>query len=337
MKTTLLALLVTLAPLTAARAAPGPTAEAESLINHGLDLREKGDDEAALRDFQRANELAPSGRAMAQIALAEQALGRWADAEAHLDQALRATGDAWVTRRRKVLASELESIREHLGSVDVIGAPAGAELSVNGKRAGDLPLPRPLRVPAGSAVLELRAPGFFPLTRTVLVTPRGLHREAVEMAPVPREPPRPPPPPAGGPARPDVTAGPPEPRPVAAPATGSWHRPAGYAAAAGAIVGLGAGFAFHLTRESRANEFNDQCTVMDGKPAGAADCAARRDRVDSATTAAIVGYGAAGVLALTSVLLFATAPEPGAAVQAAWSCAPAAAPQAWGVGCRRAF
>src|SRR5262245_7061850 len=66
--------------------------EVEALIKSGVSLREQGKDEAALREFQRAHELSRAPRALAQIALAEQALGRWIDAEAHLEEALTAAG-----------------------------------------------------------------------------------------------------------------------------------------------------------------------------------------------------------------------------------------------------
>ena len=56
------------------------SAQEEALIKHGLELREKHDDEGALAEFQRAYQLSKGGRALAQIALAEQALGRWVDA-----------------------------------------------------------------------------------------------------------------------------------------------------------------------------------------------------------------------------------------------------------------
>ncbi|HEX3697716.1 MAG TPA: tetratricopeptide repeat protein [Polyangia bacterium] len=52
-------------------------AEADAAISKGVVLRRQGKDEEALEFFQRANKLAPSPRAKAQIGPAEQAIGRW--------------------------------------------------------------------------------------------------------------------------------------------------------------------------------------------------------------------------------------------------------------------
>jgi hypothetical protein len=81
---TFLALAMAIGPSRFAIAAP----DDEALIKQGLERRKRGDDEGALRLFEEAARLSRTGRAMAQIALAEQALGRWADAEVHMVEAL---------------------------------------------------------------------------------------------------------------------------------------------------------------------------------------------------------------------------------------------------------
>src|SRR4051812_7480565 len=53
-------------------------ADALELLREGVSLRREGRDEEALQRFQRAYEIGHGGRALAQIGLAEQALGRWA-------------------------------------------------------------------------------------------------------------------------------------------------------------------------------------------------------------------------------------------------------------------
>src|SRR4051812_16131890 len=81
--------------------ASGPTVAqvadpAEAAIRRGVDLRRQGQDDQALQEFKKAYELSPSPRAIAQIGLAEQALGRWVDAETHLEAALGSKTDAWI-------------------------------------------------------------------------------------------------------------------------------------------------------------------------------------------------------------------------------------------------
>src|SRR5688572_1092503 len=72
------------APPMGAEGSPRVQAEALELIDRGVEQRKAGDDRAALELFRRAFELNGSGQALAQMALAEQALGRWLDAHQHL-------------------------------------------------------------------------------------------------------------------------------------------------------------------------------------------------------------------------------------------------------------
>ncbi len=115
------------------------SAQEEALIKHGLELREQHDDEGALAEFQRAYRLSKGVRALAQIALAEQALGRWVDAETHLTQALRHTDDRWIGRYEKLLRQSLASIQGHTGSLQITGAVAGAEILINNEKVGTVP------------------------------------------------------------------------------------------------------------------------------------------------------------------------------------------------------
>lgn len=79
--------------------APVRAQSAETLIDEGVQLREQGRDAGALERFQRAYAESRSARALAQVALAEQALGRWVDANAHLTEAL-AMGGEWIETHR---------------------------------------------------------------------------------------------------------------------------------------------------------------------------------------------------------------------------------------------
>jgi hypothetical protein len=173
--------LVTIAAATPARAqAP----DANELTKRGLALRRARRDAEALEEFRRAYAVDPTPRTLAQIALAEQALGRWVDAETDLRAALRAGGDPWIVSNRRVLDAGLSAIREHLGSLDVEADVAGADLWVNGSRVGPLPLAAPLRVEAGSVIVEVRAEGYAPARRMTSVDPGGSARESVHLVPL---------------------------------------------------------------------------------------------------------------------------------------------------------
>jgi len=180
---------------TASAAEPDPV---ESAIHRGVELRKRGDDEQALQEFTKAYEASRSPRALAQMGLAEQALGRWVDAEVHLSGALEAKSDAWIQKNRPALESAAGTVAKHLGGLEVLGSPAGAEVLVGGNPAGHLPMDKPLRVPAGDVVIEVRQAGFRPITRTVNVTAGIMSRETIALVPSGTDEQKPPSPPGQG-------------------------------------------------------------------------------------------------------------------------------------------
>ena len=141
-----------------------PASDAEALISRGLELREKKKDDEALALFRQAQKTAPSPRARAQVALAEQALGMWVPAESDLTAALATESDPWISKNRAALDGALGVIRKHIGSLEVRGAEK-AEVFVDGHRIGTGA--GPYRVEAGRRTLEIRQPGFQATSRTV--------------------------------------------------------------------------------------------------------------------------------------------------------------------------
>jgi hypothetical protein len=171
-----------------AQASGDAAANAGTYWEQGASRMEQGDYLGALGSFRRAHDLAPSPRTLVQIGLAEQALERWVDAEAHLSEGLAARSDPWVERRRRILEEALEKIRSRLCELLVEGSPAGAEVLLDGEVVGVLPFGRPLRVVAGRRTMEVRAPGFHSARRQVALDPGGRRRESFDLVA------RPPPP-----------------------------------------------------------------------------------------------------------------------------------------------
>ncbi len=161
----------------------GPDAQqrAESLVEQGVALRQRGDDDGALERFREAYALVPSARSLAQIALAEQAIGDWLRADRDLRQALAARDEPWIERNRGALSGALEQIARRIGTVDVRVNVPGAELWIDGARIGALPLTEPARVVAGAVLLEVRAEGFATLRRSVEVRGMALVRETFNL------------------------------------------------------------------------------------------------------------------------------------------------------------
>jgi hypothetical protein len=160
-----------LAPSTAIA---GPGEDADAAIARGIAYRKTHDDAAALGEFLTARSLLSTPKTTAQIGLAFQALGRWPEAAAELEACLRDENDPWIAR-------SLTSVRAHLGSVEVRGSPLGAEVLVDGKRVGAIPMPSPTWVNPGKVVVEVRSPGFLSAERTINVTKDSISRETIEL------------------------------------------------------------------------------------------------------------------------------------------------------------
>jgi Tetratricopeptide repeat len=153
-------LLVVITVYASSSMAAEPSSSADALVEQGISLRQKGQNQEALELFQRAHALAPSGRTLAQIGVAEATLQRWIDAETHLAAALDSHDTPWIqnAKNRAALEKSLMLVRAHIAEVSIVG-PAGAEISVGGSPAGRLPLAAPLHLPEGRTRIEGSADG----------------------------------------------------------------------------------------------------------------------------------------------------------------------------------
>jgi hypothetical protein len=158
--------------------------DADDLIRQGVERRRQRDDAGALRLFEQAYEAGHSPRALAQIALAEQALGKWVSASEHLRQALAIQGDPWIAKNRGALTEAAARVGEHVGWIEIFGGPQGAEVRLDGGSRGTLPLPRPLAAPTGSVAVDLWLGGSVAVHRTTTVRAGETTREAFDTPPV---------------------------------------------------------------------------------------------------------------------------------------------------------
>ena len=159
--------------------------DVDAILKRGQDLRRKGRDADALVEFQRAVRIDDSGRAWAQVALAEQALGLWLDANAHLRRALERSQEPWVKKNRHALDGAQQTIQAHLCELEVWGQPAGATVLVDGKPMGKLPSATGW-FEEGSVPLEISAPGFVAASKRLRLTEGGRIREHVGLKPAPK-------------------------------------------------------------------------------------------------------------------------------------------------------
>lgn len=328
---TLVALLVA----TQLTVAPPPVAHAQeasdanALIDQGVERRRAGDDEAALELFTRAWEASRAPRARAQMALVEQALGHFVDAEAHLLEALAVTDDPWIVLRRADLALALEAIQLRLGYLEVRGGIEGADVRLDGRSIGTLPLDEPIRLPAGSYRMEVIARQHYPFARQITIVPEGTTRETVVLTQTPLAPPS------------EGTAVPHSPLGTTDDESGGSARPVlGAALLGGGGVMLVTSAVTFALRQRRATDYNSDDCLVGGATRGETcgglyDGALRAQRASAATLSLGVGLAVAGSLMF---ILGSEPPDesatPAATVQVACGASFGAN---WGAQCRLRF
>jgi hypothetical protein len=321
------AVLVLCFGLPARAAPPAPAArtdaeEAEQLIRQAIELRQQNKDERALPLLEKAYHLTRTPRTAGQLGLVEMALGYSLEAEGYLNEALASPDHPWVAKNLGTLQRAVARLREQIGDLTVTGTPDGAEVWVNGKRAGQLPLAAPVRLNKGTAAVELRAPGYVSASQSVVITGGGhqqvgfsLTREEV-VGPLP-----PPPPPL--------------------PDDGSRKRLRRYAWAAAGVgaAAIGFGIVESFVAVDKQDTFNNHTgpdpnnpgrTITDCNTKNLSDaCRPLADSYHNAVTLAVVGYGVGGALAIGSAVLFVmSSPKRHAAAAAptgettAFACAP---------------
>jgi hypothetical protein len=290
-------------------AADDPTAAA--LIERGLDLRQAQHDPEALVLFEEAQALSPSPRGQAQVALVQQALGRWASAERNLRAALAEKDDAWIASRRPILEHAMSIILAHLGDVEIVGAKSG-NVYVDGARIDEPDALSHLRLEVGRRTFELRTPGLYPFSRVLDVRPGEVVRVEVEqhaLLDAPREP----------------LAKPVAPPQADAASDGHVQRTIGWIALGGAGLFVATGAAGLIERSVVAGDFNASTTCT-SQPSNMLSSQCRGWLNDGSTgqTVAIVGFVGGGIVAALSVALLLTAPPRKTSI-AAWNipCVPA--------------
>jgi hypothetical protein len=307
------AVLVCAAGRPAAAGEAQPAADAETLMRQGIELRRAGKDAEALGVFQRAYALDGAPRALAQVGLAEQALGKWGLADQHLRQALASSADTWVRKNRAVLEDALKVIGHHVGVVEVSGSPAGAEVRIDGELVGRLPLPGPVSVTAGGIAIEVRAPGFLTIARAATVDVGELTRESFNLqslTPTTRASaePQAPPPAAAGATEPAAQVTAPAPPPGGQDQMGA-RRVVTLSIAGLAVGALALGVIEHLSWQSKVGSFDDMAGCDPAAPSrGGSACQQLYDDGQRAKTIAFVGYGLSAGLAATAAILYFTQP-----------------------------
>jgi hypothetical protein len=296
-------------------------AEVEALIAKGNELRRAGTPGPALPYFQKAYQLARTPRTAGQLGLAELAAGYPVEAAEHLAAALESPKDPSIVKYRQMLADALATARSQIGELAIQGSPAGAEVEVNGRVVGVLPLSSPVKLAARNTEIVVRAPGYSERRQLVPIAGGQRHDLAVNLekvekpteptpAPVVVPPPSPAPSPAAASAAPTAVVV--DARPADAVDSGSGTRTAAWFVGGGALAVAGTAVVLNLASRSSLSAFNASCVndpmgimrIPGGQLTTDDQCRDRYDSWQSYRGWAIVGYVSAAALAVTSGVLF---------------------------------
>ena len=241
----------------------------DELNRRGVEARKREDDTAALEYFRKAYALHHSPRGAAQMGLAEIALGRWADAETHLQEALASPNDPWIQKNKQVLQTSLDRVQDQFGTLQVLGGPAGAEVLVEGRVVDQLPMQKGARVRTGECRFEVRAPGHSNVVRTVAIEAGVPRRETVELSPSTTASKEASGAPANGPPAPLASSKPPNDQPPLPPGdapSDTNHarlRTIGIVLGASGLAAVGGGIAFGIAAKSEGTNNSQSGNTFD--------------------------------------------------------------------------
>ncbi len=154
----------------AQRTAPSESArtEAGERFDRGLRLFNAGDNAGALVEFRRAYELVANVVVLYNIGLVYAQMGRAVEAADALDRVL-ATPAGLSPERLALARKTRDDQASRIAEIAVEANVEGARVEVDGIDSAKTPLSAPLRVPGGTHVIGLIAPGFSPQRKEVAV------------------------------------------------------------------------------------------------------------------------------------------------------------------------
>jgi len=316
------AVLAAFAALAAAPARAATDAEeAEALIREGVRLRSRDNAAQALPVFEKAYQISRTPRTAAQLGLCELDRGYYAAAERYLTEALASPDHPWIAKNKATLKKPLETARANTGELALVVSTPGAEVLLNGKPVDKALLSTlstsgaPVRLDKGLVELEIRAPGYEPVRETITIVGGKKEQRTYALLAAP-------PKPVASEIHPGAVVAQGAPGsdggaavslttvPAPAPARNK-GRIAAWITGGGAVGALVFATIEAASAASRRDTFNAHTTVVGGvayhdcgttslSPA----CQSLKNDYDQAMTLTIVGFAAAGALAVTSSVLF---------------------------------
>lgn len=264
-------------------AAADPKTDPRAKYNAAVKKFEGGDYAGALADFQELDAIKSTPQSTRYIALAQDKLGRFAEAVAAYEKFVASPGK--LTKEAEEARKRVEEIKKMPGKLHVETTPPGATITVDGKTSGTSPAE--IELAPGKHVVRVELAGYLPLDRDVEIGYGAKQDVKAELEAKPAEPP-PPPVAAEPPPEPEKPAPPPAP-----PQTPKSKLPA-FITGGIAIAALGVGIGFGAAALGKQSEFNSNPK------------ASTADEGENFALVADMMFGVAITLGVASAVLFFT-------------------------------
>lgn len=139
--------------------------EAKDAYDSGKLLYADGDYAGAKLKFERAYELSKDARLLWNMAAAEKQQRRYARVLGLVERYLAEGGDKLTDADRQEAKSLVDMVRALVADVTVTVNEPGADVSVDGEKVGESPLPAPLAITQGERTFKVTKAGFRPFTK----------------------------------------------------------------------------------------------------------------------------------------------------------------------------
>ena len=143
------------------------TEEAQRRYTRALELFNEGSYDAALLEFRRAYQLAPSWKILYNIGQVNVQLNDYANALDAFERYLGEGGAEVPAARATEIKGQIDRLRARVAQLDITSNVPGTEISIDDLPVGKTPLAKPIRVNVGRRKVALTAVGHLPQSRVV--------------------------------------------------------------------------------------------------------------------------------------------------------------------------
>lgn len=141
--------------------------EASERYQRALKSYDDGNFDAALVEFRRAYELAPTFRILYNLGVVSLELRDYASALGYFERYLVDGAASISAEQRAEVERKIRDLSTHVAHVTVVVDLPGAEIAVDDRPVGASPLAAPLRINAGTRKISARASGRVPDVRVI--------------------------------------------------------------------------------------------------------------------------------------------------------------------------